>query len=298
MHKAFAPGHITGFVEFPIKHGDTLSIGSRGAGVCINKGVLTCISLRESNKNNISIYINDKIVNNADVSLYVARYYLSLLKKRFDLTIKHYIDIPIGYGIGSSGAAALSLSYALNDALQLFDKLHAAQIAHIADLECKCGMGTVVAEYHGGFEMRLEAGAPGISKVKKLDYDKDNVIVLCLDAISTKEFLTNKISLINGIGGKMLTKLDSNPTIDNFLDLSSRFARSVKFMSKKCYSIMDELLEHGYNSSLAMFGETIFTIVSDNDVEYVKTLLERYGKVIVAKIDNNGARIIDTIGSS
>ena len=32
--------------------------------------------------------------------------------------IEHESDLPIGYGLGSSGSAALSLSYALNHALK------------------------------------------------------------------------------------------------------------------------------------------------------------------------------------
>ncbi len=298
MHAmAFAPGHITGFVEFPIIEGDPLYIGSRGAGVCIDKGVLTKVSLEPDDDNSIHIYINGRLAE-AEVSRYVVNHYLSLIERKYKVVVEHNLDIPIGYGIGSSGAAALSLSLALNDALQLFDELKAAQIAHIADLKCKCGMGTVIAEYYGGFEMRVKAGAPGIGYLKCLEHDKDIAVILCLEPVSTRDFLTNKISLINGLGGKMLKRLEEDPTIDQFLKLSSVFARSIKFVSNRCYSIMDELTKHGYKSSIALFGETVFTIVSKDDANNVKSLLEGYGDPIIAQINDDGARVIDTKGSS
>ncbi len=293
--RAFAPGHITGFVEFPVREGDPLSIGSRGAGVCIDRGVLTEVSLEPSNENKVSIYINNRL-SEAEVSIYVVNYYLANIDKKFKVVVKHNLDIPIGYGLGSSGAAALSLSLALNDLLHLFSRVRAAQIAHMADLEYRCGMGTVTAEYYGGLEMRLKEGAPGIAYLKQLEHGKEKVVILCLKPVSTKEFLTNKIEMINGLGGKMLKKLDEKPTIEEFLKLSSIIARSIKFVDNKCYAIMDLLHKNGYNSSLAMFGETIFTIV--DEVDEVKSILSEYGDVIVALIDSRGARVIDTKRSS
>ncbi len=293
--KAYAPGHITGFVEFPIRARDPLIVGSRGAGVCIEHGILTYVTLEPSEKNKVDIYINDRVDNNAEVSRYVIDYYLKRITKMFKVEVKHYSSIPIGYGLGSSGAAALSLSLALNNILQLFNEVRAAQIAHIADLECKCGMGTVIAEYYGGLEMRLRAGAPGIGYVKRLAFDDNyNVIILPLNPISTREFLTNKISLINGIGGKMLKELEEDPTIEKFLRLSFLFARSIKFVDGICYNIIDELRENGYYSSLAMFGESIFTIVKDNELHNVYKLLAKYGNPMITSINKSGAKVIDT----
>ncbi len=293
--RAYAPGHITGFVEFPIRIGDPLILGSRGAGVCIDHGILTHIILEPSNKNHVNIYINNKLEDDAEVSKYVISYYLMNTSKKFNIEVRHYSSIPIGYGLGSSGAAALSLSLALNNLLNLFDNLKAAQVAHIADLECKCGMGTVIAEYYGGLELRLKAGAPGIGYVKQLQFnDNYKVVILPLNPISTKEFLTNKISLINGIGGKMLKELEENPTIDEFLRLSFLFARSIKFGDKRSYDIIEELRANGYYSSLAMFGESIFTIVKNDEINDVCSILTKYGKPIITNINKDGAKVIDT----
>ena len=79
--EAFSPGHITGFAQFPITQKDPLLNGSLGAGFCINKGVKTTVNIENSNKNNYSILINGKIVNDVEVSRYVVNEYIPLMNK-------------------------------------------------------------------------------------------------------------------------------------------------------------------------------------------------------------------------
>ncbi|MEM3034303.1 MAG: hypothetical protein QXL23_01565 [Candidatus Nitrosocaldus sp.] len=318
--RAFAPGHITGFVEFPtLMLDDPLLKGSRGAGVCISKGVTTEVHIHpypcddaDANYVNtsaaeVSISINGKPCNDADVSLYVVNEYLRLVDwHRLKIDVMHKTDIPIGYGLGSSGAAALSLSYALNRALMLnLSDEEAARIAHKADLACRCGAGTVIAEYHGGLEMRFKAGAPGIGVVENIKYRLDDysVLVLCISPYSTKEFLTNRIGMINGLGGKMLNVLKDSRSVDTFLDLSFRFAKSIGFITERVARVIDALHGIGCKASVALFGETVFTIVRDDKVEDVKSLLAYYRDLyssstsqchlLSCSIDTRGARVLD-----
>ena len=291
--EAFSPGHITGFAQFPITQKDPLLNGSLGAGFCINKGVKTTVNIENSNKNNYSILINGKIVNDVEVSRYVVNEYIPLMNKKYKITIEHQSGIPIGYGLGSSGAAALSLSLALNEALGTpLSHVEAAQIAHKADFTCKCGLGTVLAEFHGGFEMRLAVGAPGIGMVEKIQLSNRKVILFCIAPVSTKDFLTNKIQLINGIDGAMLTKLSKTRSIDDFMHMSLQFARSIDFMSNKCRNLIEDFLANGYMCSTAMFGETIFSIIKNNDVKDVQKIFGKYdSNMLVCDIDNDGASV-------
>ena len=289
---AFSPGHVTGFVQFPTLQKDPLLYGSLGAGFCTSKGVKTKANVENAGRNNYSIMINGKLTNEAEVSRYVVDEYISFLNENYKISVKHELEIPIGYGLGSSGAAALSLSLALNQALgRPLSNVKAAQIAHKADLACRCGVGTVIAEFHGGFEMRLIAGAPGIGVVEKIPLH-DKAVIFCMAPVSTKEFLTNKIQLINGLGGKMLSRLTKTRSVDDFMQMSLEFARSIGFMNKKCGEVVDDLLANGYRCSTAMFGETVFSIVKDDVVTDVKKVLSKYaGSILVCDIDNNGARV-------
>ncbi len=291
---AFSPGHITGFVEFPTASNDPVLTGSRGAGFCISKGVKTVVHVERAARNNFSIFIDGKFAEDAEVSRYVVEAYLRIVRQPFDIRVEHYLEIPVGYGLGSSGAAALSLSLALNKALNTdLSHVEAGQIAHKADLACRCGVGTVLAEYHGGFEMRLNAGAPGVGVVEKIPLPDQKAVILCIAPMLTKEFLTNNISLINGLGGKMLGKLVKTRTVNDFLDMSLQFAGSIGFVSHRCQQVIDEMLANGYKCSTAMFGETVFSIVKNDSVRDVQRILSGYnGALLVCDIDYQGARML------
>lgn len=291
---AFSPGHITGFVEFPILPDNPVLKGSKGAGFCISKGVKTTVYAERTKKNDCLIVINGKYADDAEVSRYVVDEYFKLVKQSCSIKVEHELEIPVGYGLGSSGAAALSLSLALNKALGTnLSDIEAAQIAHKADFACRCGLGTVLAEFHGGFEMRLNAGAPGVGVVEKILLDDHKAVVLCIAPMPTKEFLTNKTHLINGLGGRMLSKLKNTKSINDFMDMSLEFAKSIDFVSERCQHVIDAMLAKRYKCSTAMFGETVFSIVKNDDVKDVKGILRKFdGKLLVCDIDYQGARII------
>ena len=122
--------------------------------------------------------------------------------------------------------AALGLSFALNDALKTnLSYTQAAQIAHQADFACKTGLGTVISEFTGGFEIRTSIGGPGIGKILKFPISDDfYVIILCLKPISTKSILNksfiSKNDSLNLYSKSMIEQLINNPTIDAFLDTS------------------------------------------------------------------------------
>jgi len=116
--KAFCPAHITGFFTAHLDDSQLVSenLGSTGAGFSIKHGVTTSVRVEErrGQESNFKIttigYESDK----TDVSEFVVNEFLQMgdFTDRF-FDIRHEITIPVGYGLGSSGASALSLSYAL-----------------------------------------------------------------------------------------------------------------------------------------------------------------------------------------
>src|ERR671930_2399081 len=181
--KAFSPGHITGFIEKSdkINHNDNsnnLYVGSKGAGFSIDRGITTTVNIFDHDSVDYQISINGIRVQDAEVSKWVIEKYLKLINQRCYINIEHESTIPIGFGLGSSGAAALSLSYALNNAFNMgLSTMEAAQIAHNAEIACKTGLGTVIAEFKGGFEIRTNVGAPGIGTIEKMQiaYSKSKI---------------------------------------------------------------------------------------------------------------------------
>ena len=134
--KAFSPGHITGLIERLVTRNNSnnyLYFGSIGAGFSIDCGIKTIVEVSDDNITNYQISINGIEVEDAEVSRWVVEKYLRFIDQPSHINIKHEIGIPVGFGLGSSGAAALSLSYALNDALNIgltkkpADRLHIMQ---------------------------------------------------------------------------------------------------------------------------------------------------------------------------
>ena len=295
---AFSPGHITGFFEKPENkklNTDLLSYGSKGAGFSFKKGVTTSVELYKSKKKWYQIYINNSLTTNAEVSKWVVQYYLDKFDFTFYIKINHSIDIPIGYGLGTSGAAALSLSYALNKALNInLSKEYAAQIAHIAEIECNTGLGTVISEFYGGLEIRTSFGAPGIGKLTKIELNNYKAIILCISPLSTKQILTNYSNNANSLGQKMVEQLLLSKDVNFFLRMSHQFADFLGLTKGICAKPIEELNRLGVDSSMGMFGETIFTLVPPNEVSSVTSVLKKFpGTLIVSDIDNRGALIED-----
>ena len=295
MATAFCPAHITGFFKAELDKEDSKQLGSLGAGFSIQKGVKTTVTVRERTKHDISdfaIKVNGFESGDMRVSeLVLSRF--SVKGKFIDVT--HDIDVPVGYGFGCSAAVALSLSIALNDALNCkLTKIQVAQIAHDIEIECRTGLGDVLASYHGGFEVRVKPGAPGIGQVKKINSkEKRDVIIICFNPISTKKFLKEKISSINGLGGKMVKKLIESNDTEEFQDMSVKFAKYVNVVTPKMNQVINLLHKNGIKCGVALFGETVFSLVTKDEKNKVKALLKQFddGLIITSKIDNSGARL-------
>jgi pantoate kinase len=205
----------------------------------------------------------------------------------------------IGAGFGTSGAAALSLALALNETFELgMSKMEAAQIAHIAEVECKTGLGTVIAETYGGIEIRTKPGAPGIGEVRHIQAKKD-MIVACLSfgPLSTRKFLTDEAvrKRINEFGGKLVDRLVEEPSVTNFMKLSRQFAENVGLITDKLRGVLKASDKAGFVCSMPMFGESIFTITEKDSLPKLLKIFEKHGsggKTIISEIDFEGARLL------
>ncbi len=301
--KAFSPGHLTGFfaTDKTVKMTHPNFNGSMGAGFSISKGLFTTVKVYNDFSKNYKIIINGISSFDAKVSKFVVEHYLKMIDKPVFISVEHESEIPIGYGLGSSGSAALSLSYALNQALKTnLSKVQSAQIAHQADFICKTGLGTVISEFAGGFEIRTSVGGPGIGKIIKIPISSQcRAIVLCIKPISTEYLLDTPLfsyenNLLNKLGKAMMNELIQNPTIDTFLKLSHDFAKKCGLLNGFCRDPILSLESIGIKSSVALFGHALFTIVEKESLHKVNQVLNKFdGKLLISRIDNIGARLLE-----
>ena len=297
---AFCPAHITGFFKAHLDDNQNSleNFGSTGAGFSIKQGVTTRVKVdtKDNQESNFRITTKGYQPDKTDVSEFVLNEFLKLGKfsdKFFD--IEHEISIPVGYGLGSSGAVALSLSFALDQALETkLDKTMIGQIAHNAEVNCKTGLGDVLASFHGGFEIRVKPGAPGIGCVEKIFTNKISVIMICFSPISTNKFIKERLSQINGLGGKMVNRLLESKNYEHFQDMSLEFAKFVDVITPRMQKLVNELSKNNIKCGIAFFGETVFSMIPKEDEDKVLEILQKYsdGIIIKSELDDNGARVL------
>ncbi|MEM3383276.1 MAG: hypothetical protein QXL52_00610 [Nitrososphaerales archaeon] len=297
---AFSPAHITGFFEILDEQLEPSLKGSRGAGICLSKGVKTYVNIKKSSSPELKISLNGKVLKSNQFTKFIINSFLPKNSENYYIFVNYDVQVPIGSGFGTSGASALSLSLALNEALGLgLSKIEVANIAHKAEIAFKTGLGTVIAETYGGFEVRVKPGAPGIGEVKRIPINDDySIICLSFGPIYTKAMLSNNTlrNLINEAGKGLVDRFILKPSPENFMILSREFSDSLNIYTNKLKKILKKIDDYGFKFSMAMVGETIFSIARTNEVEeIVKVFHEIIGKnnrMIVCSIDKEGARIL------
>lgn len=294
---AFCPAHITGFFKAELENNNLEELGSQGAGFSIQKGVKTTVLARKKtqyDEGNFHLNILGYQTDNSLVSEFVINKFLALAGPDIFVDVDHNITVPVGYGLGCSGAVALSLGLALNQALNTgLTKEEVGFIAHEAEIKCQTGLGDVLASYYGGFEIRTKGGAPGHGIVKKIKPQNYTVIIICFSPISTRKFISERLHSINGLGGKMVTKLKQSKNIIEFQDMSQEFAKYVNVITPKMAKVISDLNNNKINCGVALFGETVFSLVPKSKEQKVIDILKKYddGIIITSAIDNAGARI-------
>jgi len=297
---AFAPCHITGFFQILDQPTNPLYVGSKGAGVSLSQGVKTIVKVRKALKGSLQVKINGFASSSAEVSKHVVDAFLSRFKQmeNFEIIVEHHVEVSTGAGFGTSGAAALSLALPLNDVFGLgMSRIEAAQIAHVAEVECKTGLGTVIAEAFGGVEVRVRPGAPGIGEIKNVPIPKDYVVAcLTFGPLPTKKFLKDEETRkrVNEFGGKLVDKLIEEPDVTNFMNFSRQFAEHVGLITEKTRRILHAADNANFVCSMPMFGEAAFTLMKQESLEELLQIFRKHGqdgKIIVSEIDFEGARL-------
>jgi pantoate kinase len=118
--------------------------------------------------------------------------------------------------------------------------------------------------------------------------------MICFSPISTNKFIKERLSQINGLGGKMVNRLLESKNYEHFQDMSLEFAKYVQVMTLRMEKLIQELASNGIKCGVALFGETVFTMIPKEKENYVLQILEKYpeGIIIRSELDNLGARVL------
>ena len=182
--QAFAPAAISSFFEIHDTQGNKPIVnlekaGARGGGFGLQKGVLTKVTVEEAEKSSINVSVNSKPVLEAKTTRKVTEVLLRGQNVKYNVKVEHQIEVPVGSGFGTSAGGALTTGLALKQALNLpltYNQI--GKIAHVAEIECQTGLGTVSSlTFAGGCILVVEPGAPGICQIDRIPITPDYMVV-------------------------------------------------------------------------------------------------------------------------
>jgi pantoate kinase len=306
VSRAFSPAGISSFFEIcdrtvdgkPIN--DLERVGARGGGFGIQKGVMTEVSVSEAKANSIRVFINGRLAPEAETTITVVQMLLNKVNRAYDVIVNHEVEVPIGAGFGSSAGGALTVGLALSNALDLsltYNQI--GRIAHVAEIKCKTGLGTVGPLMLGGCILTVEPGAPGIAIIDRIPISADHVIVAgVFEPIPTKQVLSSpeKRETVNRWGRKTLKAILDEPSVENFLVCCLEFAEKAGFMTERVRQLVRLAEKAGaIGAAQNMVGEAVHALAREENAENIaeafKQLLPNE-KILVAKIDLQGARLV------
>ena len=330
MISVFVPSHITGFFSI-LDNEDLLLKGSLGAGVLLDKGVITEIDeIDENESKDLSILINGKKDEYNEVIILKT---IELMKKDFDLNnvlIKQIIQVPIGCGFGTSAASAIGTAICINEHLDLGLSIEeCGKYAHLAEVQLGTGLGDVIGELSKGIVLRTKPGAPGYGEAKSIvPHEKTGfgvfevlksdfyVITKSLGEISTASIIEDPKhkKIITQVGleiGEEFNKKDDgivigskfknkfNVAVDsefNEEETIKKFMNASLKFAKKTHLINDELLQIVHELHGKVLGSSMAMLGNTvfaiaNEDQKLKLEAKYYNEFEFYKMDTEGIKI-------
>jgi len=279
---------------------DPLKIGARGGGFVISRGVKTEVRLERKRKDKIVTSLNGQVREDTKVTQTVVQLLLRRAGVHARVTVRHIIDPPIGCGCGTSGAGALSTALALCRVLDLdmtYNQI--GQVAHIAEIVCKTGLGTVAPLMVGGHVITVQPGAPGLCVVDRIQLEPNYRIVLGWFGPISKPAILSDRNLrvrINRYGRLALEHILKEPTPENFMIACRRFAENAGFMTERLRRLLYVMERNGaIGATQNMLGEAGHALVEVERVNRVygavRNILPRT-QILISAVESGVARLI------
>jgi len=301
---AFCPAGISSFFQAvtpdlpPKTMQDAYTVGARGGGFILEKGVYTQVKVEPTESTEIEVTINGKNAPEAKVTCEVCQLLLDEIEGSYRIQVDHEVEVPIGAGYGASAAGAVSTTMALSRALGMHLSLNRiGQFAHFAEIRCATGLGSVSGVIRSGMILILEPGAPGYDRVDWLPLDPSHRIITASFAPISKEdiiFSPNALQAVNREGAKVLQQILANPTPECFMKLCNKFANKVGFLSERIADVLEKVIDAGaLGATQNMIGDAFHALV---DVDSVDSVIQSVAHLfppnalLVSHVTCNGPR--------
>jgi pantoate kinase len=257
---AWAPAHLTGLFRPEVETEDPRGRGSVGAGLVLELGARAEARWRPGRTRRVVLRweTNARLPISEEVATRLAD--AGPTPGRLEVRLRH--ELPIGQGFGMSAAGALATALAVATALGL-EGAKAIQVAHLADLFGRGGLGGVAAiAGGGGLEIREKAGIPPWGLVTHRPFRRAIVLAVIGPPRPSPRVLADRRFLrrVRAAADRQLPGLLRRPSESRFLRASETFGDEVRLAPPRVRRAIEVLRGEGAWSSQAMFGNALWAV--------------------------------------
>jgi pantoate kinase len=308
MHEAsaFSPAGISSFFEILDRRpdgrpfNDLSYAGARGGGFVISRGVLTRVRLMHASKSRISVRINNRVANEARTTISAISKLLQISGQKYEVTIEHRADVPIGAGYGASAAGSLSAALAFSEGADLGMSVNeVGRVVHEAEIVNGTGLGTVGPVLTGGFIITRKSGGPGVAVIDRVPASSRlKVVSAYIGPISTKRALRSKDlrRKVNALGREAFRSIVTDLRPRNFMRASKEFAHGLGLMSPQTGRLIEVMEAAGaIGATQNMVGQAVHAIADEDLARSVLVAVRRRFPRLQAfscSLDFAGARLL------
>lgn len=209
------PLHVSG-IWIPHIEEDPLLTGSTGAGLNLE---LKCIAISNPGDCRITLMNNEEFREDS----------LSLCSE-FNTNVYTKVRCPFRLGAGFAVSSALVIAHSISSSLLSgAGWLRGLQKAHLIEVTRGRGLGDVIAQYVGGFEIRARPGAPGVGIAYRVIHrESPALIVADLGSIEYTGHMVSRIPREHYERGlRMLREVMEKEDLQTFFEKARQFTSSI-----------------------------------------------------------------------
>ena len=251
--------------------------GSKGAGFCLEDGVLSTVRKLSQGPDKITVTSMDgsPFVEGENLYLEMLNAFRELFSVESAVGIDVQLELPVSQGFGMSAAGLFATSLALGELFDCGDEGQLARIAHRIERKFSGGLGDILGLWAGGCELRVAPGSPPFPG-KAYGFDVGCPAILVWDPEGekhTSDYIDDpdwklKITKAGDSAVERLKRSDWNPSVwSRLLEEADRFALESGLLEESAranlLSTVQEYSDDSMSCHLCMLGTSLIVVPRD-----------------------------------
>lgn len=256
--------------------------GSKGAGFCLEDGVLSTVKILNKGPDKITVTSMDGSLFEKGEQLYLEMLnsFREVFKIESAVSIDVQLELPVSQGFGMSAAGLLATSLALGELFDRGDEGQLARLAHRIERKFSGGLGDILGLWAGGCELRVNPGSPP-SPGKAYGFDVGCPAILVWDPEGekhTSDYIDDpdwkmKITKAGEAAVARLERLDWNLGVwDKLLEEADRFALESGLLDERARAnLLNAVVEHSdetMSCHLCMLGTSLIVVPRNLQLDF------------------------------